>query len=146
MKSYNKELFRYLLSKGVDVNSVYEEYDYVGERAEFSLKEDENTTEAKDSLKYKCTPLIHIIRTERMEYWDKDKPLEDLFKQNDVWIDPNVPDSDGKDVFMHLAILNEFELTKYVLKLISINYKTTKQEEDINASLDHGLSNGKALN
>jgi hypothetical protein len=53
VKSYNKELFKYLLVKGVDVNSVYEEYDYVEGRAEFELKKDENTTGAKISLKYK---------------------------------------------------------------------------------------------
>jgi ankyrin repeat protein len=81
-----------------------------------------------------------------MEYWDKDKPLENLLKQSDVWIDPNVPDSDGKDAFMHLAILNEFELAKYLITLLSYNYGKTKQRESTNGHLGGQLPNERILN
>ena len=125
IKKYNRRLLRYLISKGVDFNTVYEEVHYVAARAEYELKKDKNQTEANESLVYKCTPLIHLVRTELMDYWDKGDLFDDIFEQSTQRIDPNQSDSDGKDLFMHLAILNEYELCKYVISCISRNYSKT---------------------
>lgn len=100
IKKHNRELLKYLIRKGVDYNIQYEEASY--------------STENPEEV-YKCTPLIHLIRTDLFEVWDKGDLLDDVFNQNKLRIDPNQSDSDGKDIFMHFAILNDFDLCKYMI-------------------------------
>lgn len=125
IKKYNRSLLKYLISKGVDFNSTYEEPEYAS---------------PKDEVAYKCTPLIHLIRTEHLEVWDKGDLLDDIFEQRSLRIDPNQTDSDGKDIFMHLAILNDYELCKYIIKCVSSNYAKTSDIKE------NGLANGHLEN
>ena len=82
IKKYNRRLLKYLMRKGVDINTVYEEPEYLAFRAEYELKKDENKTGAEDSLSYKCTPLMHLLRTNRLEVWDKGDLLDEIFEQD----------------------------------------------------------------
>lgn len=130
IKKYNRRLLKYLISQGVDFNSTYEEPEYK------NIQED---------VIYKCTPLIHLIRTEHLEVWDKGDLLDDIFEQHSLRIDPNQTDSEGKDIFMHLAILNDFELCKYITKCISSNFAKTsevKENGHANGHLQNGFANG----
>lgn len=120
VKKYNRRLLKYLIKKGVDINTLYEESHYATEKD----TEDKDKNQAEVNV-YKCTSIMHLLRTELMDYWDKGELLEEIFEQSSQRVNPNTADSDGKDMFMHLAILNEFELCKYVISCISKNYAKT---------------------
>ena len=119
IKKYNKRMLKYLIDNGVDINEPYEELIY-------SVDPGNMESENKN---YKWTPLIHIIRTDLLEKWQKGEILDDILLQSKQRINPNISDSEGKDVFMHLAINNEFDLWKYLIINISTNYKRTKQHD-----------------
>ena len=129
IKKYNRKLLKYLMKKKVDINTTYEEPAYISNKAEQELRKDGNDAGINDSLTYKCTPLIHLLRTDLMDYWDKGDLIDEILIQKHTWINPNQCDSDGKDLFMHLASSNEYELAKYVIRGISKNYSETKHNE-----------------
>ena len=111
IKRCNKKMLKYLISNGVNLNEIYEEPIYNSE---------------SESQKYQWTTLIHIIRTDLLEKWEKGEILDEMFLQRSQRINPNIQDSDGKDVFMHLAINNESDLWKFIIANIRSNYNETK--------------------
>lgn len=141
IKKYSRPLMLYLINSGVNFNSLYEEPKY-------EIKNSEEQSELQEKIVYKCTPLIHLIRTELIEVWDKGELIEDIFKQTAMRIDVNQPDSDGKDVFMHWAILNEFQLCKYLIGWVSKNFSNTKpiEEEQEIKILDAEMVQNDAVN
>jgi len=110
IKRYNRKLMQYLIENGIDFNALYEESEYQSSNMIEEFKIEDAESNILDAPVYKCTPMIHLIRTQHIEIWDKGDLIEEIFKQNKQRINPNVADSDGRDIFMHLAILNEFEL------------------------------------
>ena len=127
IKNYDRELLKYLITKGVNFSNLYEEAEYAEVKAKDKIKNSDDEGVNKDST-YKCTPLIHLLRTELLEVWDKGELIDDIFEQDFQRIDPNQTDSDGKDIFMHMAISNEFDLSKYVISCISQNFASTKKQ------------------
>ena len=88
-------ILKYLVSKSVDLNSLYHEKDYKG------IKGD-----------YKTTSLIHCIRNES-ENRDHIKDILKVLLQGKR-VDPSMQDSDGRDAFMYIAIRNHANTFNFI--------------------------------
>ena len=131
IKKLNTKLLMYLINKKVNFNDQYNEPSY-----DVQDKESEET-----KSEYKCTPLIHLIKTQLIEVWDKGDIIETIFKNKNLNFDPDQTDSDGRDIFMHCAILNEFDLCKYIIDLIKQNHKDSDQNEEGKNNLNQRVQN-----